>query len=103
VGEEFLQSRSGMFGIATVGKEACLGLGTELVTARTVEGALPRTSIRFIPKKRPLFHLPRDPKILAETLLAMADLLPTKDRASSSSTTATACLWASAPGTRRPA
>jgi hypothetical protein len=33
------------------------------------------------PKKRPLFTFRVDPKILAETLLAMADLLPDEDRA----------------------
>jgi hypothetical protein len=36
---------------------------------------------QVIPKKRPLFTFRVDPKILAETLLAMADLLPDEDRA----------------------
>jgi hypothetical protein len=80
VGEDFLQSRFGLFGIATVGKEVCLGLGTELVTARTVEGRFPNLN-QVVPKKRPLFTFRVDPKILAETLLALADLLPDEDRA----------------------
>jgi hypothetical protein len=80
VGEDFLQSRFGLFGIATVGKEVCLGLGTELVTARTVEGRFPNLN-QVVPRKRPLFTFRVDPKILAETLLAMADLLPDEDRA----------------------
>src|SRR5262249_44344621 len=79
VGEDFLQDRFGLFGIATVGKEVCLGLGTELVTARMVEGRFPNIN-QAIPKKRPLFTFRVDPKILAETLLAMADLLPDADR-----------------------
>jgi hypothetical protein len=46
-----------------------------------------RVSCRFpnlnqvVPKKRPLFTFRVDPKTLAETLLAMADLLPDEDRA----------------------
>jgi hypothetical protein len=80
VGEDFLQSRFDMVGVATVGNGVCLGLGSELVTARTVEGRFPRMD-QVIPKKRPLFTFRVDPKILAETLLAMADLLPGEDRA----------------------
>src|ERR1700758_1179155 len=38
VGDGFLQKRFGVFGIATMGDEVCLGLGSDLVTARTVEG-----------------------------------------------------------------
>src|SRR5918995_711979 len=75
VGENFLQSRFNMLGIATMGNDVCLGLGSELVTARTVEGRFPNIN-QVIPKKRPLFTFRVDPKILAETLLAMADLLP---------------------------
>jgi hypothetical protein len=56
-------------------QEKCLGLGSELVTARTVEGRFPNIN-QVIPKKRPLFTFRVDPKVLAETLLAMADLLP---------------------------
>src|SRR5687767_10719735 len=80
VGEDFLQSRFGTFGIATMGNEVCLGLGSELVTARTVEGRFPNIS-QVIPKKRPLFTFSIDPRYLAETLLAMADLLPDHARA----------------------
>ena len=79
VGEDFLQSRFGLFGIATMGNDVCLGLGSELVTARTVEGRFPNID-KVIPKKRPLFTFSFDPKTLAETLLAMADLLPETDR-----------------------
>ena len=52
VGEDFLQSRFGLFGIATMGSDVCLGLGSELVTARTVEGRFPNIG-QVIPKKRP--------------------------------------------------
>jgi hypothetical protein len=79
VGEDFLQSRFGLFGIATMGNDVCLGLGSELVTCRTVEGRFPSID-QVIPKKRPLFTFSFDPKTLAETLLAMADLLPETDR-----------------------
>ena len=57
-----------------------LGLGSELVTARTVEGRFPSID-KAIPKKRPLFTFCVDPKTLAETLLAIADLLPDESRA----------------------
>jgi hypothetical protein len=79
VGEDFLKSRFGLFGIATMGSDVCLGLGSELVTARTVEGKFPNIN-QVIPKKRPLFTFSFDPKTLAETLLAMAELLPEGDR-----------------------
>jgi len=79
VGEDFLQSRFGLFGIATMGNDVHLGLGSELVTARTVEGRFPNIS-QVIPMKRPLFTFSFDPKVLAETLLAMAELLPEKAR-----------------------
>ena len=80
VGDNYLQSRFGTVGIATMGSSVCLGLGADLVTASTVEGRFPRMD-QVIPKKRPLFTFRVDPKILAETLLAMADLLPDEDRA----------------------
>jgi hypothetical protein len=55
-------------------------LGSDLVTARTVEGRFPNIS-QVVPKKRPLFTFSIDPKLFAETLLAMADLLPDESRA----------------------
>jgi hypothetical protein len=64
VGEDFLQSRFGMLGIATMGNDVCLGLGTEVVTARIVEGRFPSLD-QVIPKKRPLFTFRVDPKVLA--------------------------------------
>lgn len=51
VGEDFLQRSFGMLGIATMGNDVCLGLGSELVTARTVEGRFPNIN-QVIPKKR---------------------------------------------------
>jgi len=42
VGDDYLQRSFGMLGIATMGNDVCLGLGSELVTARTVEGRYPR-------------------------------------------------------------
>jgi hypothetical protein len=80
VGEDFLQTRFNMLGIATLGNDVCLGLGSDLVTARTVEGRFPNIS-QVVPKKRPLFTFSIDPKLFAETLLAMADLLPDESRA----------------------
>ena len=38
VGDDYLQSRFGLVGIATVGNDTCLGLGADVVTARIVEG-----------------------------------------------------------------
>ena len=80
VGEDFLQNRFGMLGIATMGNGVCLGLGTEVVTARTVEGRYPHLE-NAMPKKRPMFSFRIDPKTLSETLLAIADLLPDESRA----------------------
>jgi len=77
VGKDFLQSR--LMGIATMGNDVCLGLGSELVTARTVEGRFPNIN-QVIPKEKPLFTFSFDPKTLTETLLAMAELLPETDR-----------------------
>jgi hypothetical protein len=77
VGEDILQSR--LMGIATMGNDVCLGLGSELVTARTVEGRFPNIN-QVIPKEKPLFTFSFDPKSLADTLLAMAELLPDTDR-----------------------
>jgi hypothetical protein len=75
LGDGFLQSRFGLLGIATIGGGVCLGLGTDVLTAPTVEGRFPNMD-NVIPKKRPLFTFRVDPKVLAETLLAMAELLP---------------------------
>jgi hypothetical protein len=80
VGDDFLQSRFGLLGIATIANGVCLGLGDDIVTARTVEGRFPKMD-QVIPKKRPLFTFRVDPKFMAETLLAMADLLPEGNRA----------------------
>jgi len=76
VGDQFVQSRFDMVGMATVGNGVlCLGLGTDLVTARTVEGRFPMID-NVMPRKRPMFTFRIDPKLTAETLLTMAELLP---------------------------
>ena len=80
VGDQFVQSQFDMVGMATVGNGVlCLGLGTDLVTARTVEGRFPMID-NVMPKKRPMFTFRIDPKLTAETLLAMAELLPDTDK-----------------------
>jgi hypothetical protein len=75
VGEAVLQSRFDSVGLATQGNAVSLGLGTDVVSAPKVEGRFPKMD-QVIPKQRPLFTFRVDPKTLAETLLAMADLLP---------------------------
>jgi hypothetical protein len=76
VGDQFVQSRFDMVGMATVGGGVvCLGLGTDLVTARTVEGRFPMID-QVMPRKRPMFTFRIDPKLTAETLLTLAELLP---------------------------
>jgi hypothetical protein len=79
VGEEVLQRSFDMVGLATTGNGMCLGIGADVVTARTVEGRFPKLE-QAVPKKRPLFSFRIDPKLVAETLLAIADLLPEGDR-----------------------
>lgn len=61
-----------------MGNDVCLALGSEPVTAGTVEDRFPNIN-QVIPKKRPLFTFGFDPKTLAETLFAMAELLPKGD------------------------
>jgi hypothetical protein len=79
VGEEVFQRSFDMVGLATMGNGMCLGIGADVVTARTVEGRFPKLE-QAVPKKRPLFSFRIDPKLVAETLLAIADLLPEGDR-----------------------
>jgi hypothetical protein len=79
LGDQFVQDRFDMIGLATSGNDIYLGLGSDVINTRTVEGRFPNIS-QVIPKKRPLFTFRVDPKILAETLLAMADLLPEVSR-----------------------
>jgi len=76
VGDQFVQSQFDMVGMATLGEGVlCLGLGTDLLTARTVEGRFPMID-NVMPRKRPMFTFRIDPKLTAETLLTMAELLP---------------------------
>jgi hypothetical protein len=75
LGDQFVQSRFDMVGMATSGNDIFLGLGNDVINTRTVEGRFPNIS-QVIPKKRPLFTFRVDPKLLGETLLAMAELLP---------------------------
>jgi hypothetical protein len=75
LGDQFVQDRFDSFGLATSGNDIFLGLGNDVINTRTVEGRFPNVQ-QVIPKKRPLFTFRVDPKLLAETLLAMADLLP---------------------------
>jgi hypothetical protein len=79
VGEEVFQRSFDMVGLATTGNGMCLGIGADVVTARGVEGRFPKLE-QAIPKKRPLFSFRIDPKLVAETLLAIVDLLPEGDR-----------------------
>jgi hypothetical protein len=79
LGDQFVQSRFDTVGMATSGNDIFLGLGNDVINTRTVEGRFPNIS-QVIPKKRPLFTFRVDPKLLAETLLAIADLLPEEAR-----------------------
>jgi hypothetical protein len=75
LGEDWVQQKFGSVGLATVGNQVYLGLGNDIINTRTVEGRFPNVNA-VIPKKRPLFSFRIDPKILAETLLAVSELLP---------------------------
>jgi len=75
VGDQFVQSRFDMVGMATVGSEVYLGLGNDVINTRPVEGRFPQID-NVMPKKRPMFTFRIDPKLTAETLLTMAELLP---------------------------
>src|SRR5262249_14284437 len=72
---DLVQNQFGMIGVATVGSEVYLGLGADLINTRTVEGRFPMID-KVIPTKRPLFSFRIDPRLLAETLMAISDLLP---------------------------
>ena len=75
VGDQFVQSRFDMVGMATSGADIYLGLGNDVINTRTVEGRFPMID-NVMPKKRPMFTFRIDPKLMAETLLAIAELLP---------------------------
>jgi hypothetical protein len=79
IGDDYLQNKFGVVGVATMGNEICLGLGADVVTARIVEGKFPPID-QVIPRKRPLFTFSVDPRLLGETLLAIADMLPDENR-----------------------
>jgi hypothetical protein len=79
VGDQFVQSRFDMVGMATVGSEVYLGLGNDVINTRPVEGRFPQID-NVMPTKRPMFTFRIDPKLTAETLLTMAELLPDTDR-----------------------
>jgi hypothetical protein len=98
VGEDFLQSRFGLFGIATMGNDVCLGLGSELVTCRTVEGRFPNINA-IIPKKRPLFTFSFDPRPWPRRCWPWRTCYPRRTGACSSSTSATISPSVSVPGT----
>ena len=74
VGPEHVTSL-GLVGLATRGNDICLGVGDDVITARLVEGKFPPIE-KVIPRNKPLFTFRVDPRLLAETLLALADLLP---------------------------
>jgi hypothetical protein len=75
VGDQFVQSRFDMVGMATVGSEVYLGLANDVINTRPVEGRFPQID-NVMPAKRPMFTFRIDPKLTAETLLTIADLLP---------------------------
>jgi hypothetical protein len=75
VGDQFVQSRFDMVGMATVGSEVYLGLGNDVINTRPVEGRFPQID-NVMPRKRPMFTFRIDPKLTAETLLTIAELLP---------------------------
>jgi hypothetical protein len=77
VGDQF--GRFDMVGMATSGADIYLGLGNDVINTRTVEGRFPMID-NVMPKKRPMFTFRIDPKLMAETLLAIADLLPDTDK-----------------------
>src|SRR5262249_23639087 len=79
VGEDFLQSRYGVVGVATVGYGVRLGLGSGFVTTHNVQGRLPPMD-KGLPQQRPLVTFRVDPNVLVESLLAMVDLLPDDSR-----------------------
>jgi len=58
VGDQFVQSRFGMVGMATVGSEVYLGLGNDVINTRTVEGRFPQID-NVMPRKRPMFTFRR--------------------------------------------
>src|SRR5262245_33967133 len=58
VGDDSLQSRFGMVGIATNGEGVSLGLGADVITTRVVDGRFPNVE-QVIPKKTPCVLLPR--------------------------------------------
>jgi hypothetical protein len=64
-----------LVGVATMGAKVILGLGNDVMSTEAIDGRFPDTRT-CVPATRPMFTVRVDPKLLAETLLAMADMLP---------------------------
>ena len=75
LGEEFVQKSFKLLGMATKGNQILLGLGEDCIVTRLVEGRFPEIR-QVVPTKPPLFSFRVDPRLLAEALLTVADLLP---------------------------
>jgi MutS domain I len=79
LGERFVVDRFPQIGVATVGKSVFLGLGSDMVRADHVDGRFPNID-NVVPKIKPLLSIRVDAKLLAETLLSIADLLSDEQR-----------------------
>lgn len=75
VGDEYLQKTFGVIGMATKGSQVLMGVGEDCIVTRPLEGRFPDIQ-NVIPRKAPLYSVPVDPRLLAEALLTIADLLP---------------------------
>jgi hypothetical protein len=64
-----------MVGLATTGTKISLGLGNDVMATQAVDGRFPNIA-NVVPTTRPMFTFRIDPKLFAETLLAMSALLP---------------------------
>jgi hypothetical protein len=68
---------AGLIGLATVGGAVCLGAGLNGITVPQIDGRFPNTDMVIKSNvKKPLFSFRIDPKLFAETMLALNDLLP---------------------------
>ena len=69
-----------VIGVATTGpNDVCIGRGQDVVMTRIVEGRFPAID-QVTPKTPPVVSFKVDPKLLANTLLALSELLPDHDQ-----------------------
>lgn len=73
VGDEYLRKEFAVVGLATKGDSIYLGIGDDMLHVRAVSGRFPKWR-QVMPKGNPLYSVRLDPKMVADTMLALHDM-----------------------------